>query len=55
MEFLYITIPITLFLAGLGLFAFIWLAKSGQFHDIEGPKYRMLYDDDEDETNPTNQ
>lgn len=28
---------------------FIWSVKSGQYDDIEGPKYRMLNDDDDDE------
>ncbi len=28
---------------------FVWTVKSGQYDDPEGPKYRML-DDDEDET-----
>jgi cbb3-type cytochrome oxidase maturation protein len=50
MEFLYITIPITLFLAVLGLVAFIWIAKNGHLNDVEGPKYRMLFEDDEDYT-----
>ncbi|MCC5815343.1 MAG: cbb3-type cytochrome oxidase assembly protein CcoS [Leptospira sp.] len=50
MEFLYITIPITLFLAILGLIAFIWIAKNGHLNDVEGPKYRMLFEDDEDYT-----
>jgi cbb3-type cytochrome oxidase maturation protein len=27
---------------------FLWAAKSGQFDDMEGPKYRMLDDDKED-------
>ncbi|MDI6745063.1 MAG: cbb3-type cytochrome oxidase assembly protein CcoS [Thermodesulfovibrionales bacterium] len=26
---------------------FIWSVKSGQYDDVEGPKYRMLDDDDE--------
>ena len=26
---------------------FIWAVKKGSFDDIEGPKYRMLEDDDE--------
>jgi len=26
---------------------FLWATRSGQFEDMEGPKYRML-DDDED-------
>jgi len=28
---------------------FLWAAKSGQFDDPEGPKYRMLDDDDDEE------
>jgi cbb3-type cytochrome oxidase maturation protein len=31
-----------------GWLLFLWAVKSGQYDDIEGPKYRML-DDDEDE------
>lgn len=26
---------------------FLWSVKSGQYDDVEGPKYRMLDDDDE--------
>ncbi len=26
---------------------FLWAVKSGQYDDMEGPKYRMLDDDDE--------
>ncbi|MGD9368119.1 MAG: cbb3-type cytochrome oxidase assembly protein CcoS [Desulfobacteraceae bacterium] len=38
----------------LGLTAwllFIWAVKSGQFDDIEGPKYR-IFDEDDDEPRP---
>jgi cbb3-type cytochrome oxidase maturation protein len=28
---------------------FVWTVKSGQYDDPEGPKYRMLEDDEEDE------
>jgi cbb3-type cytochrome oxidase maturation protein len=36
-------------LLGLGAWLFfVWSVKSGQYEDPEGPKYRML-DDDEDE------
>ena len=28
---------------------FLWAVKSGQYDDIEGPKYRMLEDEEEDE------
>ncbi|NIQ08995.1 MAG: cbb3-type cytochrome oxidase assembly protein CcoS [Gammaproteobacteria bacterium] len=30
---------------------FIWTVKRGDFDDVEGPKYRML-DDEDDETRP---
>ena len=28
-------------------FLFLWAVKSGQYDDIEGPKYRMMDEDDE--------
>lgn len=40
-------IPVALFLGLLGLAAFIWALRSGQFEDLEGAAYRALEDDDE--------
>lgn len=38
------------FLLGLAFWlVFIWSAKSGQYDDPEGPKYRMLEDEEEEE------
>lgn len=35
------------FFLGLGAWlVFIWAVGKGEFEDIEGPKYRMLDDDD---------
>lgn len=49
MSSLYLLIPISLVL-GIGVFIFfIWAAKSKQFDDIEGPKYRIMDDDDEEQ------
>ncbi|GAO01992.1 cbb3-type cytochrome oxidase assembly protein CcoS [Anaeromyxobacter sp. PSR-1] len=31
---------------------FLWSVKSGQYDDPEGPKYRMLDDDDEPPARP---
>ena len=39
-------IPVALFLGGLGLAAFIWSLKSGQYDDLEGAAWRILQDDD---------
>lgn len=43
---LLILIPVALFLGGIGLAAFIWSLKSGQFDDLEGAAWRILQDDD---------
>jgi cbb3-type cytochrome oxidase maturation protein len=41
-------IPIALLLGGLGLGAFLWSLRSGQFDDLEGAGYRILEDDPQD-------
>ena len=41
-------IPIAIFLGGLGLVAFLWSLKSGQFDDLEGNANRILFDDEDD-------
>lgn len=46
MDVLIYLIPIALFLGLLGLGAFLWSLKSGQFDDLEGAKWRILNDDD---------
>ena len=45
-------IPIALFLGALGLGAFLWSLKTGQYDDMEGAGLRIL-DDDEPEKSPT--
>ncbi|MFV0369387.1 MAG: cbb3-type cytochrome oxidase assembly protein CcoS [Hyphomicrobiaceae bacterium] len=37
-------IPAALFLGGLGLAAFLWSLKSGQYDDLEGAAWRALED-----------
>ena len=41
-------IPIALFLGLLGLVAFLWALRSGQFEDLDGAAHRILHDDDDD-------
>lgn len=47
------TIPMLIVLSiCLGVAAwlfFLWSVKSGQYDDIEGPKHRMLEDEEEEE------
>ena len=46
MTILVYLIPAALFLGLLGLGAFLWAMKSGQFEDLDGAAARILYDDD---------
>ena len=38
-------IPVALVLGGLGLAAFLWSLRSGQFDDLEGAGWRALDDE----------
>jgi len=38
-------VPVALLLGALGLAAFMWALRSGQFEDLEGAAYRALEDD----------
>ncbi|MGI9413160.1 MAG: cbb3-type cytochrome oxidase assembly protein CcoS [Hyphomicrobiales bacterium] len=49
---LLILIPVALFLGALGLAAFIWALRSGQFDDLDGAAMRILNDDDDDKPPP---
>ncbi|MFQ5774365.1 MAG: cbb3-type cytochrome oxidase assembly protein CcoS [Kiloniellaceae bacterium] len=40
-------IPAALFLGLLGLGAFLWALKSGQFEDLDGAAHRILFDDED--------
>jgi cbb3-type cytochrome oxidase maturation protein len=37
-------IPVALFLGLLGLCAFLWALRSGQFEDLEGASWRAIAD-----------
>ncbi|MBB4093273.1 cbb3-type cytochrome oxidase assembly protein CcoS [Ochrobactrum pecoris] len=39
-------IPIALFLGLLGLVAFLWSLKNGQYDDLDGAANRILLDDE---------
>jgi cbb3-type cytochrome oxidase maturation protein len=45
-DFLYL-IPIALGLGAVGLGAFLWSLKSGQYEDLDGAAERVLLDDDD--------
>lgn len=47
MSILVYLLPAALFLGLLGLGAFIWSLKSGQYDDLDGAAQRILFDDEE--------
>lgn len=42
-------IPAALFLGFIGLCAFLWALKTGQFDDLDGAAHRILLDDESDD------
>ncbi len=43
-DFFYL-IPISLALGAIGLAAFMWSLRSGQYEDLDGAAERILFDD----------
>lgn len=48
MNILVFLVPAALLLGLLGLAAFMWSLKSGQYDDLEGAAERILFDDEDD-------
>lgn len=46
MDVLIILVPLAIGLGAVGLVAFIWALRSGQFEDVDGAALRVLSDDD---------
>ena len=46
MNALLILIPVALCLGLLGLAAFLWALRNGQFDDLDGAAVRILFDDE---------
>jgi cbb3-type cytochrome oxidase maturation protein len=46
MEVLIYLVPVALGLGVLGLAAFLWALKTGQYDDLEGAAWRALMNDD---------
>ena len=45
---MFLLIFLTLCAGFAGWMFFLWAVKSGQYDDIEGPKYRMLEDEEKE-------
>lgn len=49
MEALLFLIPVALGLGLLGLVAFLWSLKTGQYDDLDGAAERILFEDENEE------
>lgn len=45
MDSLILLVPLALFMGFLGLVAFLWNLRSGQYGDLDGAASRILFDD----------
>ncbi|PIE16506.1 MAG: cbb3-type cytochrome oxidase assembly protein CcoS [Rhodobacterales bacterium] len=52
MEIIAFLIPVSLFLGGLGLLAFLWSMRSHQYDDPEGDSQRILSGEWDDKPRP---
>jgi cbb3-type cytochrome oxidase maturation protein len=50
MNVLVYLVPMAVGLGLIGLIAFLWALRSGQYSDVEGAAYRVLSDDDIEST-----
>ncbi len=50
MSVVFIMAPVALILAAIAVGAFIWATHDGQFEDTETPAHRMLFDEEETDT-----
>ncbi|MDH4108044.1 MAG: cbb3-type cytochrome oxidase assembly protein CcoS [Gammaproteobacteria bacterium] len=46
MTILYLLIPLGLLLLAIGVAAFFWATRSGQFDDLDSPAWSVVLDDD---------
>jgi len=53
MDIIYLLLPVALIIVIIIIGVFFWAVKSDQFEDLEGPAYRILMDDDENNTKST--
>jgi cbb3-type cytochrome oxidase maturation protein len=47
MDILIFLAPAAIFMGAIGLAAFLWSLRAGQYEDLEGAAHRVLIDDDD--------
>ena len=49
MDIIYVLLPVALIIVIIIIAIFLWAVRSDQFDDLEGPAYRILMDDDDED------
>lgn len=52
MSYLLVLVPIAILMGLVGLMAFLWSLRNGQYEDLDGAAERVLIDEDDWETEP---
>jgi cbb3-type cytochrome oxidase maturation protein len=53
MDIIYLLLPVALIIVLVIIGIFFWAVRSDQFDDLEGPAYRILMDDDDEDSGKT--
>ncbi len=48
MNIIFVSIPISLLLLAIAIWAFFWAVRSGQYDDLDSPAYSILLDEETD-------
>jgi cbb3-type cytochrome oxidase maturation protein len=48
MSIVFVLIPVTLLLVGLGVWAFFWAVRTRQFEELDAPAWEILVEDRND-------
>ena len=52
MEIVILLVPLAFLLVALGIGAFVWALRRGQFDDLDSPQLRILFDDQQSRQHP---
>jgi cbb3-type cytochrome oxidase maturation protein len=55
MNIVFVLVPVTLVLVGVGLWGFFWAVRSGQFEELDMASWEILVDEDPQTSAPANE
>lgn len=46
MQIVFVLVPVSVVIVGIGLWAFVWSVRNDQFEDLDKEAYSILFDED---------